>query len=295
MELWALRAFVAVVRTGSFTLAADQLCVTQPTISKLVHQLEHEFDLTLLQRHSKKMVVTDAGNIVLGYAEKMLVDADNIGSALDDLKGLKRGTLRIGIPPLGPSLFVPMITAYKLLYPNIELKLFEEGSKAIEKALLNRDLDFGGLLAPVNTHVFNQRSMIQDQLALVSPAQSYWNNRAEVRLIELIDEPFILFSDTYTLNHHILDACQQQGFTPEVAGRSGQISFILELVSSGVGVALLPSSALAQFDMRNFAVSTLIEPIIPWCIDLVWLKNTHESTAQKRWLSLLNDIEQIGL
>jgi DNA-binding transcriptional LysR family regulator len=55
----------------------------------------------------------------------------------------------------------------------------------------------------------------------------------------------------------------------------------LELVSSGVGVALLPNSALAQFDMRNFAISNLIDPIIPWRIDLVWLKNGHESVAQK--------------
>ncbi len=291
MELRALHAFVVVVRTGSFTSAAEQLCVTQPTITKLIQQLEHELATPLLQRNSRKMMVTEAGHIVLTYAENMLADANNIRHALDELKGLKRGTLRIGIPPLGPSLFVPMITAFKLKYPNIELKLFEDGSRAIEKALHNRELDFGGLLAPINTQIFNHRTMIDDQLALVSPAKSCWKNRPEVKLKELIEEPFILFSDSYTLNSHIIDACQQQGFVPEIAGRSGQISFILELVRSGVGVALLPSSAIAQFDTRNFSLSSLIEPIVPWRIDLVWLKNENETMAQKKWLELLEEIK----
>ena len=287
MELKALRAFVTVARLGGFTAAAEQLCVTQPSISKMIQQLERELGETLLQRNSRNVALTSAGEIVLGYAETMLDEADQIGSALDNLKGLQRGVLRIGIPPLGPNLFVPMISAYKLHYPHIELKLFEDGSKAIEQALLNRELDLGGLLAPVTPQIFYHHTMIHDQLALVSPAQSFWKNRPVVKLAELADEPFIMFSDSYLLNHHILDACHQQGFSPEIVGRSGQISFILELVSSGVGIALLPSSALAQFDTRNFSLSTLVEPVIPWRIDLVWLKNNHQSAAQKQWLALL--------
>lgn len=287
MELRALRAFAAVVRSGGFTTAAEQLNVTQPSISKLIQQLESELGETLLQRSSRNVVLTTAGEIVLGYVDRILDEADQIGSALDDLKGLQRGVLRIGIPPLGPNLFVPMISAYKLRYPHIELKLFEDGSKAIEQALLNRELDLGGLLAPVTPQIYHHHTMINDQLALVSPSQSCWKNRPEVKLAELAEEPFIMFSDTYLLNHHIIDACHQQGFSPEIVGRSGQISFILELVSNGVGIALLPSSALAQFDTRNFSLSTLIEPVIPWRIDLAWLKNDHQSSAQKQWLALL--------
>ena len=287
MELRALRAFAAVVKSGGFTPAAEQLSVTQPSISKLIQQLEREFGEILLQRNSRNVALTAAGEIVLGYAEKILDEADQIRPALDDLNGLQRGVLRIGIPPLGPNLFVPMISAYKLRYPHIELKLFEDGSKAIEQALLNRELDLGGLLTPVTPHIFHHHTMINDQLALVSPAQSCWKNRSVVKLIELAEEPFIMFSDSYLLNHHIMDACHEQGFSPMIAGRSGQISFILELVRSGVGIALLPSSALAQFDTRNFSLSTLVEPVIPWCIDLVWLKNDHQSAAQKQWLSLL--------
>ncbi len=110
--------------------------------------------------------------------------------------------------------------------------------------------------------------LIDDRLALLAPARSRWAGRSAVRLAELADESLILFLSSYMLNERILDACRQLGFTPAIAGRSGQIGFILELVRSGVGIALLPSSELRDLVPQAFAVAALIEPEIPWRIDL---------------------------
>ena len=294
MELRTLRAFVEVVRTGGFTAAADRTSVTQPTISKLVSQLESELGLPLLQRNSRNVVLTDAGRIVLGYAEGMLAGAANMQLALSELSGLQRGELRIGIPPLGPRLFVPFIGAYKRRYPGVELKLFEDGSRAIEAALLRGEIELGGLLAPIDETLFEHQMLIDDKLALLAPAKSYWARHPTVNLSDLAEEPFILFPESYVLNDRIFEACKLLGFIPSVAGRSGQIGFILEMVRSGVGISLLPSSALDKLDLSNFSVSALVEPYVPWRIDLAWVRGNHLSAAAKGWLAMSEEAPKEG-
>ena len=286
MELRSLRAFVEVAKRGGFTAAAEQLSLTQSAVSKLVARLEEELGCPLFQRHRHQAELTDGGRVVLQYAEKMLSSAADIAQALSDLDDLQRGELRIGIPPLGPGLFVPQIREFKRRYPNIELKLFEDGSHAIAQALTNGQLDLGGLLAPLDDARFEHRMLIDDKLVLLAPAKSYWAKRDEVKLRELAEEPFILFPPAYALNDRIIEACHQQSFTPQVVGRSGQISFIMEMVRHGIGITLLPSSTLNQVDRRAFSICTLA-PQIPWRIDLAWVRGSFMSAAARGWLATL--------
>ncbi len=292
MELRGLRAFVEVARSGGFTVAAQRLSLTQSTVSKLVARLEDELGQPLLQRHRRQAELTDAGRVVLQYAEKMLSAATGIEQALADLGNLQRGELRIGIPPLGPRLFVPQIGAFKRRYPHVELKLFEDGSHAIAGALMSGQLELGGLLAPLDATRFEHRMLIDDRLALLAPAKSAWARRGKngraVQLDELAEEPFILFPPAYALNERITEACHPFGFTPQVVGRSGQIGFILEMVRQGLGIALLPGSALDQVDRREFCVCTLA-PAIPWRIDLAWARGSFLSAAARGWLAMLDD------
>ena len=145
MELRALRYFVEVVRQQSFTAAAEKLFVTQPTISKMVKALEDEIGSPLLLRDARQMVLTDAGRIVFQRGQDVLAAQAQLQSELNDLGTLGRGELSIGIPPLGGSFFTPVIAAYKQRYPNIELKLFEQGARMIEAALVSGELELGGV------------------------------------------------------------------------------------------------------------------------------------------------------
>lgn len=287
MELRALKAFVEVAKSGGFTAAADRLALTQSSVSKLVARLEEELGQPLFQRHRRQAELTDGGRVVLHYAETILANAAGIEGALMELGELKRGELRIGIPPLGPRLFVPHIAEFKRRHPAIDLQLFEDGSIAITQALLTGQLELGGLLAPLDDTRFEHRMLIDDHLVLLAPARSYWSKRSEVRLEELADEPFILFPPAYALNERIMEACRNAGFTPQVAGRSGQTGFILELIRHGIGITLLPSSALQQVDTGEFSTCTLA-PQIPWRIDLAWARGSFLSAAARAWLAMLD-------
>src|ERR1700712_3599189 len=190
MELRSLRYFVEVVKQKSFTGAAEKMFVTQPTISKMVKSLEDEIGAPLLLRESRHMVLTDAGRIVYQRGLDVLAAHSQLEAELNDLGKLDRGTLTIGIPPMGGSLFTPAIAAFKKHYPKIELRLFERGSKAIEAALIDGDMELGGVLEPVDLATFDVMPVSRQLLWLVAQKGSRWDAGTDRALAALMPEPF---------------------------------------------------------------------------------------------------------
>src|ERR1700678_3077603 len=118
MELRTLRAFVEVVRQGGFSQAAKTVFATQSTVSKAVKQLEDELGFSLLDRAGHRSTLTAAGEIVYRRALVMLAERDDLVAELAELRGLKRGVLRIGLPPIGSDIvFAPIFAVYRSRYP----------------------------------------------------------------------------------------------------------------------------------------------------------------------------------
>jgi DNA-binding transcriptional LysR family regulator len=213
MELRALRYFVEVVRQQSFTAAAERMFVTQPTISKMVKALEDEIGSPLLLRDGRQMVLTDAGKIVYQRGQDVLAAHAQLQAELDDLGTFGRGQLTVGIPAMGGTLFTQVIAAFRQRYPKVELKLFEQGSRAIEAALLAGELELGGLLQPVDTSVFDVLPVSRHPLWLVAQTQSRWHGAQRVELSDLANESFVFYGESLALNDIVLDACRKAGFT----------------------------------------------------------------------------------
>lgn len=286
MELRALRYFVEVVRQQSFTLAAETLSVTQPTISKMVKSLEEEIGTPLLLREGRQLVLTDAGRIVAQRGQDVLAAHAQLRAELNDLESLGRGELRIGIPPMGGTLFTPAIAAFRQRYPKIELKLFEHGSRAIEAALLEGDLELGAVLLPVDEAVFGLLPVSHHRLWLVAPAQSRWRGASSVPLAKLADESFVFYGESLALNDIVLRACRDAGFSPSIVGRSGHWDFITALVGAGMGVALLPEPYCRPLDPERYTLVPVVEPEIAWEMAIAWRKDGYLSHAARAWLDV---------
>src|ERR1700692_3394570 len=119
MELRALRYFVELVKQKNFTAAAERMHVTQPTISKMVKALETEVGAPLLLRESRQLTLTDVGEIVYRRGLDVLAAHAQLEAELNELGSLARGTLTIGIPPMGGPLFTPIVATFRKRYPNI--------------------------------------------------------------------------------------------------------------------------------------------------------------------------------
>lgn len=286
MEFRTLRAFVEVVRQGGFSSAAKTVFTTQSAVSKAVRQLEDELGMTLLDRVGHRAALTTAGETVYRRAVKLLAERDDLLAELDEVRGLKRGSLRLGLPPIGSStLFAPLFAVYRQRYPGVDVRLVEYGSDRLEELLRAGEIDLAASLLPVADD-FEWRIVRREPLAALLAAGHPLAERPSIRMADLREQPFVLFERGFALNRILLDACRQSGFEPSIAARSSQIDFIVELAALGVGVAFLPQFMVEQRPHPGVARVTLAEPVARWDMAMVWRRGAYLSHAARAWLAI---------
>ncbi|ACK52676.1 transcriptional regulator, LysR family [Methylocella silvestris BL2] len=289
MELRTLRAFVEVVRQGGFSAAAKTLNATQPTISKSVKLIEDELGVPLLERLGHRSELTAAGDIVYRRALAMLAQRDDLIAELDELRGLKRGVLRLGLPPIGTSLlFAPLFAIYRSRYPGVDIRLNEHGSKRLEELVAAGELDLAAVLLPAG-HDFDWQKVRDEPLMALMAPDHPCAGEEKVGLARLKTSPFILFESGFALNQVILDACGRHGFAPTVAARSSQIDFVIELAAAGLGVAFLPRLMAEQRANPGVRRVLLDEPGTEWRMVLAWRRGGYLSAAARAWLALARE------
>src|SRR5258707_4779991 len=151
MDFRTLRTFVEVVRQGGFSQAAKVVFTTQSTVSKAVKQLEIELGVPLLDRKGHHSTLTADGDVVYRRALKILAERDDLVTELNELRGLKQGTLRLGLPPVGSSdLFAPLFAIYRRRYPGVDIRLVEYGGDRLKEILLSGEIELSVSMLPVS-------------------------------------------------------------------------------------------------------------------------------------------------
>ena len=286
MDFRTLRAFVEVMRQGGFSQAGKTVFTTQSAVSKAVKQLETEIGIPLLDRTGPRPRLTAAGEIVFPRAVHLLADRESLLSEIGELQGLRRGSLRLGLPPVNSSaLFAPLVAQYSALYPDIDIRLMEHGADRLEELLLAGEIDVAASLLPVRD-IFEWQDVLCDSLVAVLSQGHVLARRKSVDLTALRDVPFILFSEGFAINRIVLDGCRRHGFEPDVAARSSQIDFIVELVAAGFGVGFMPQAIALEKPRAGVAVLRLAEPDTGWHLAQIWRRDAHLSPAARAWLQL---------
>ncbi|MDP0501206.1 MAG: LysR family transcriptional regulator [Verrucomicrobiota bacterium JB022] len=289
MELRHLECLVEVVRQGGFSAAARVLGTTQPTVSKALGQLEHECGARLLDRLGEGVRLTDAGETVMKRAVAMLAERDHLLAELAALKGLQTGRLRLGLPTLGSSvLFAPMVAAYRQRYPAIEIELREQGSRHLEELVRGGEIEMGATLDPVPEDL-DWRLLVDEPLVALLPLGHPLAGRDTVKLRELAASPFILFEYGFVLNAILMRACRQRGLSLNVATRGGHADFIIALVSTGLGVSMLPRLEVESRSNLPVRTALIDEADLRWRLGLMWRRGSTLSPAATRWLDLATE------
>ncbi|GLK84278.1 LysR family transcriptional regulator [Ancylobacter defluvii] len=290
MDFRTLRAFVEVVRQGGFSQAAKTVFATQSTVSKAVKQLEDEIGAPLLDRIGHRSLLTPVGEVVYRRGVKLLADRDDLLAELDEMRGLKRGVLKLGLPPVGSAtLFAPLFAVYRRRYPGIEVRLTEHGSDQLEESLRAGEIDFAGILLPAAPE-FEWQEVGSEPLVALLPAAHPLGTRRSLTMGDLRETPLILFDSGFTLNRIILHAARRAGFEPDVVARSSQIDFMVQLVAAGLGVAFLPRLIAEQRSSPAVRQVPLDEPGTDWVMAMVWRRGAFLSEAAKAWLALVREV-----
>jgi len=286
MDFRTLRAFVEVVRQGGFSQAAKTIFATQSTVSKAVKQLEDEIGAPLLDRLGHKTRLTDLGEVVYPRAVKLLADRSDLLADLDEMRGLKRGTLTLGLPPVASSsIFAPLLARFRSQYPGIDVRLTEHGGDELMDLVRSGDLELAATLIPESEDLEWQDVRREPLVAVLAPDHPH-ARASSTDLATLKDLPFILFAEGFAINRLILRACRRRGFEPAIAARSSQVDFLIELAAAELGVAFLPR-ILAEH-ARSARVSTLLltEPETEWRLTMIWRRGAYLSHAARAWLEM---------
>ncbi|MBD3918323.1 LysR family transcriptional regulator [Paenibacillus sp. PR3] len=287
MDIKHLQYVIEVARTGSFTKAAQTMFVSQPTISKMIKSVEEELGVELFDRSGSRIVPTDVGQLIVDQANVIAHAFDNLTTGLDELASLRRGKLRIGLPPMaGASYFAEPIGRFHAMYPGISIELAEDGAKRIEADIENGALDFGVVLLPTKSELFESILIADERLMVLVHPEHRYAARGRIALTELEPEPLISFSEGFALHDRIPAACLSEGFRPNIVCESSQWDLIVRLVAANLGAALLPESICREAGDGVAAVA-LDQPIIPWRLAFVWRKDRYLSYAAKEWIRFL--------
>lgn len=288
MEIRHLHYFAEVAKQLSFTKAATTLHVSQPSLSKAIKHVEDQLGVPLFYRSSKQLELTDAGKAVLQNALTVLEAFQNLTSELDDLMELKKGELRIGIPPImGAAYFSTFISQFKEHYPLVEIILTEVGTKTIKQGVAEGSLDIGLICnLPVEKEMFEVIKLIKDPLMLVVHASHPLADQEEVHFAELAQESFILYRQDFSLYDRIIEECKRHGFYPNIVCESSQKDFMIEMVEAKLGVALLPSKICHSIHQHQIVARSIHSAEVYLELGMLWKKNKYLPFALREFISM---------
>ena len=248
MTLQQLLYFVAVANVRSFTQAADQVGVSQPTLSRALRTLETELGSPLLNRGAS-VTLTPAGEAVLPLARRMLADAETARTTVAELVGLHRGRVRIGATPsLCIGVLADVLRVFHERHPEIHVELAEDGSQPLVADLVRGDLDIALVIVPPDgvDPALHTAPLLRERLSVASPrGRRPLTSRGSMTVSELAKHNLVMVRKGYDLREVTLRAYAVAGVTPRIAVEGGEMDAVLRMVEAGTGVAVVPDLVFA--------------------------------------------------
>jgi len=284
MDIRTLRYFVEVVRQQSFTRAAEKLFVTQPTISKMLKNLEDELNSTLLIRDGRKLLLTDTGQVVFERGLVILDEFRQLEAELTDINHLNKGQLRLGIPPMVGMMMAGPISLFRQRYPGVELKVSEFGGLTVQQAVMNGELDLAMTAVPIEEESgLATLPLFSHPLCVLVPRSGEWLEQTSVSPQQLGAHPLLIYNEDFSLSRQLMQLFTRHNVTPRIAVRSGQWDFLAAMVQAGVGVAILPEPICQRLDAKTLRWLPL-ESELHWQLGMIWREGVYLSHSAQAWL-----------
>ena len=245
MELHQLRYFVTVIGEGTFTRAAERLYITQPSLSEQIRKLETEVGCPLFERLGRRLALTDAGEALRPHAERVLFEVEQARMRIQEVRGLRRGRLSIGVLPSPAARLLPTFLAdFQRQHPGVEVFLREENVSAdFEEMVHEGTLDLAIIRLPPRRADLEVEVLVREPMVLVVPPDHRLRERRSIALAELRDEPFVTMKAGYGLRELLEICCRRAGFRPRIVFETGQLGSVVGLVMAGMGITVVPQMA----------------------------------------------------
>jgi len=288
MDLRQLRYLVALAEARNFTRAAASEHIAQPALSQQIRKLEEEIGMALVERTTRRVALTGAGELLVVRARRVLAELEAAGTELQALRGMYTGHVTIGaMHTMGPVDLSLALALFDERHPNVQFTVREQSSEEMAEMLRVDELDlaFLSVTERVESRGLGLHQLVSEELVVMLAREHPLGRRRKVRMAELEGERFISFREGARLRELLLAAGRSAGFEPRVTLESNESQRVRRLVARGLGVAILPRSD-AEGPGADVRVATLTEPALRRDITLAWREGRRHAPAAAEFLDL---------
>jgi len=288
MDLRQLRYLVALAEERSFTRAAAREHIAQPALSQQIRRLEREVGLALVERTTRRVAPTEAGELLVARARRALAEIEAAQAEMQALRGMLTGRVAIGaMPTMGPIDLSPVMATFHRRHPGVELVVREQSSEELAEMLRIDELDiaFLSVTERIESHGLGLAQLACEELVVVLPQEHPLAGEGKLSMPRLAGERFIGYREGARLRELLESAGRAAGFEPLVKLASNEGQRIRGLVGCGAGIAIMPRSE-AEWPDRDFAVATLVDPGLSRDITLAWREERRLPPAAAEFLAL---------
>ncbi|ELM6620512.1 LysR family transcriptional regulator [Vibrio fluvialis] len=285
MDTRHLKHFVSVARNESFTQAAKVLHIAQPALSISIKKFEQQLGVVLFKRDERKVTLTHEGMVLLEHATRILQQIEDAQLAMDELKGLVKGEVRLGAPSMMGSYFFPQIVmAFKSHFPNLKMTIIEAGSQSIRHMLLSGELDIGVILNHDLPPDLEIDPLLSSQMVAVVGNEHELAQRTQIRFDEFFEHELVMFKPGYFHREFIDKVCKEHKFNANFSFETNLLPMILSIVKHEYAI-----TALLELVTDNEPEVTAIpfEPPVWLDLALAWRKDGYLSNADRTFIEFV--------
>lgn len=244
-----LRTFVTIAENKHFGTAAAKLNISQPSLSQALVALEAGLGVQLIERSTRRVIVTPAGEGLLPYAKATLDAADTFIAFAHGASGTLSGPLSLGIiPTIAPYILPGLLESTQRDFPDLELRIVEDQTQHLYHQLKDGHIDCAVLALPTEQHGLTEVPLYEEDFIMVVPANHPFAGRDDLQLKHLKDVDLLLLEDGHCLHDQVVNLCRQVEVNPETSPlaetRAASLTTVLQLVGAGIGATLVPESAV---------------------------------------------------
>ncbi|KHD85460.1 LysR family transcriptional regulator [Heyndrickxia ginsengihumi] len=292
MDIRQLRYYCTIIEEKQITKAAKILHMAQPPLSHQLKLLEEELDVTLVHREGKKWEVTEEGKILYKRAKHLLQGLEETKREIAEVKEGIRGTISIGTSSICISHLAEHLSSFHKEFPDVYIKMWHGDTHYLEELLQQNKIDIALLLLPVEETNYETIHLKDDPFVVVVPRQ--WESKfsGTTISIEEASKYDLLLGRRISgkgMYDHIINAFHQHNVHPNIVLDCPEISTILTLVATGMGITIIPRSEIHQVYEEKLKVLQFSDPFLDTQPAVVWLKDKYLSKAAKELIKKLRD------
>jgi DNA-binding transcriptional LysR family regulator len=287
MDLFQLETFLAVAREGGFSRAAKKLFRTQPAISQTVRKLEADLGEVLFDRSSREGALTDAGQVLLAYAEQLLNTRGEARTALEELRQMHQGKLSVAANEYTCLYLLPVLDEFRRLYPRVKITVQRALASRIPAEVLSHNTELAVLSFRPEDPALRSVVVYRDVLAFVVPPNHPLASTRRVSIRHLGGEYFVAHNVPSPYRQKVLETFQGRRVPLHMPVELPTIEAIKKFVGAGNGVALIPRICVESELRRGELVSIQVPELsFERKLRLVYRKNSRLSHAARAFLKI---------